>query len=116
MSGLLITTFYSHHISQGTKVVEGLALKLPKENAKCFSTKAFKKLEKLRLLQLAGVQLDGDFEHLSRNLRWLSWNGFPLTCIPSSFYQGNLVSIELVNSNIKLVWKKTQVLTFLLVF
>nr|WIL60015.1 nodulation protein [Melilotus officinalis] len=31
----------------GTKVVEGLALKLPKANAKCFSTKAFKKMEKL---------------------------------------------------------------------
>ncbi|MCH79878.1 TMV resistance protein N-like [Trifolium medium] len=92
----------------GTKVVEALALMLPRANAKCFSTKAFKKMTRLRLLQLAGVQLDGDFEYLSRNLRWLSWNGFPLTCIPTSFYLGNLVSIELENSNIKLLWKETQ--------
>ncbi|XP_058755505.1 disease resistance protein RUN1-like isoform X1 [Vicia villosa] len=91
----------------GTKAVEGLALKLPIANSKCFSTKAFKKMKRLRLLQLVGVQLDGDFEYLSRNLRWLCWNGFPLTCIPSNFYQGNLVSMELENSNMKFVWKET---------
>ena len=85
-------------------------MKLPRANAKCFNTKAFKKMTRLRLFQLAGVQLDGDFEYLSRNLRWLSWNGFPLTCIPRSFYNGNLVSIELVNSNVKFLWKETQVL------
>ncbi|XP_027187598.1 disease resistance protein RUN1-like [Cicer arietinum] len=97
----------------GTKAVEGLALNLPIASSKCFSTKAFKKMKRLRLLQLGGVQLDGDFEYLSRNLRWLCWNGFPLTCIPSNFYQGNLVSIELVNSNIRLVWKETQRLEML---
>ncbi|GAU29185.1 hypothetical protein TSUD_276040 [Trifolium subterraneum] len=93
--------------SGGTKAVEGLALKLPKDSAKCYSTTAFKKMKKLRLLKLDGVKLDGDFEYLSRNLRWLSWNGFPLSCIPTNFYQGNLVSIELENSNVKLMWKDT---------
>ncbi|MCH81683.1 TMV resistance protein N-like [Trifolium medium] len=38
----------------GTKAVEGLALKLPIVSSKCFSTKAFKKMKRLRLLQLAG--------------------------------------------------------------
>ncbi|PNY14991.1 disease resistance protein (TIR-NBS-LRR class) [Trifolium pratense] len=92
----------------GTKVVEGLTLKLQKADAKCFTTKAFKNMTRLRLLQLVGVQLDGDFEYLSRNLRWISWNGFPLTCIPTSFYLGNLVSIELVNSNVEFLWIKAQ--------
>nr|WIL60017.1 nodulation protein [Melilotus officinalis] len=92
----------------GTNDVEGLALNLPTTNGKGFSTKVFEKMKKLRLLQLAGVQLDGDFEYLSRNLTWLSWNGFPLKCIPSSFYQKNLVSIELVNSNVKHVWEEPQ--------
>jgi hypothetical protein len=67
-------------------------------------------MKKLRLLQLSGVKLDGDFEYVSRNLRWLSWNGFPLSYIPRDFYLGNLVSIELENSNIKVVWKWPQVL------
>ncbi|CAI8594231.1 unnamed protein product [Vicia faba] len=92
----------------GTKAVEGLALKLPIASSKCFSTKAFKKMKRLRLLQLVGIRLDGDFEYLSRNLRWLCWNGFPLTCIPSDFYQRNIVSMELENSNMRVVWKETQ--------
>jgi hypothetical protein len=97
-------------VSKGTKAIKGLCLKLPRATAKCFSTKAFKKMKKLRLLQLSGVNLDGDFEYLSRNLRWLSWNGFSLTYIPANFYRENLVSIELENSNVKLVWKEAQVL------
>jgi len=73
-------------------------------------------MKRLRLLQLAGVKLDGNFEYLSKNLRWLSWNAFPLTCIPTDFYQENLVSIELENSNVKVVWKENQVLVLILVF
>jgi hypothetical protein len=73
-------------------------------------------MKKLRLLQLSGVKLDVDFEYVSRNLRWLSWNGFPLSCIPTNFYQGNLVSIELENSSVKLMWKDTPVLILILIF
>ena len=98
------------YISQGTKIVEGLTLKLSGRSAQRFSTKAFKKMKKLRLLQLSGAQLDGDFKYLSRKLRWLHWNGFPLECIPSNFHQRNIVSIELENSNVKLVWQQMQVL------
>ncbi|CAJ2665830.1 unnamed protein product [Trifolium pratense] len=92
----------------GTKAIKGMSLKLPRANAKCFSSKAFKKMKRLRLLQLSGVNLDGDFEYLSRNLRWLSWNGFSLTYIPANLYREKLVSIELENSNVKLVWKEAQ--------
>nr|WIL59990.1 nodulation protein [Melilotus officinalis] len=92
----------------GTKAVEGLTLKLPGHSAQRFNTKAFENMKKLRLLQLSGAQLDGDFKYLSSTLRWLHWNGFPLTFIPSNFYQRNIVSIELENSNVKLVWKEMQ--------
>jgi len=91
-------------------------LKLPGRSAQRFSTKAFENMKKLRLLQLSGVQLDGDFKYLSRNLKWLHWNGFPLTCIPSNLDQRNIVSIELENSNIKLVWKEMQVLIWSFIF
>lgn len=100
----------SFFLSQGTKAIEGLALKLPRTNTKCLSTKAFKEMKKLRLLQLAGVQLVGDFKYLSKDLRWLCWHGFPLACIPTNLYQGSLVSIELENSNVNLLWKEAQVL------
>lgn len=108
---VFVFLFVICYISQGTQAVEGLVLKLT-PNVKCFSTKAFENMKKLRLLQLAGVQLDGDFQYLSKNLRWLCWNGFPFTCIPRNFYQRNLVSIELENSNIKFLRKEMQVLIF----
>jgi hypothetical protein len=91
----------------------GLSLKLPKANAKCFSTKAFENMKSLRLLQLAEVKLDGDFEYVSRDLRLLSWNG--LSHIPTNFYGENLVSIELEIINVKLLWKNTVVLLLTIV-
>jgi hypothetical protein len=103
-------------VSKGTQAIKGVALKLPTANAKCFCSKAFKKMKRLRLLQLAGVKLDGDFEYLSKNLRWLSWKEFSLTSIPANFYRENLVSIELENSNVKLLWKEAQVLILISFF
>jgi len=101
-------------MSQGKNSVTGLALKLPKGNTNCFSTKAFKKMKRLRLLQLAEVKLDGDFEYVSRDLRLLSWNG--LSHIPTNFYGENLVFIELENSKVELLWMITVVLLLILVF
>jgi hypothetical protein len=72
-------------------------------------TKAFKKMDKLRLLQLSGVQFDGDYKYLSRHLRWLSWCEFPLKFIPADFHQDNLVAIDLKYSNLVRVWEKSQV-------
>ncbi|KAK7313173.1 hypothetical protein VNO77_37654 [Canavalia gladiata] len=92
----------------GTKAIQGLALKL--ENTTCLKTKAFKKMYNLRLLQLASVLLDGDYKHLSRDLRWLCWNGFPLSYIPAEFHQESLVAIELKYSNLKQIWTKGQML------
>ncbi|PNX87011.1 disease resistance protein (TIR-NBS-LRR class), partial [Trifolium pratense] len=93
---------------KGTKAVEGLALEFPRENTVCLETKAFKKMKKLRLLRIAGVQLNGDFEYLSGELSWLHWHGFPSTYIPTEFQLGSLVSMELKYSNLKQLWKKSQ--------
>ncbi|XP_045827449.1 uncharacterized protein LOC123919545 isoform X2 [Trifolium pratense] len=95
---------------KGTEAVKGLALEFPRENTVCLNTKAFKKMNKLRLLQLSGVQLHGDFKYLSKDLRWLYWHGFPSTYTPTEFQQGSLVSIELKYSNLKQLWKKSQIL------
>ncbi|MED6119791.1 hypothetical protein PIB30_014838 [Stylosanthes scabra] len=92
----------------GTKALEGLTLKLT--NTICLKTEAFKEMKKLRLLQLAGVQLGGDFEYISRDLRWLYWHGFPLKYMPSNFSQTSLVSIELESSSLKLLWKEPKLL------
>ncbi|XLT83615.1 hypothetical protein HN873_005368, partial [Arachis hypogaea] len=82
------------------KAVKGLSLKLPTTNSICLSTEAFKTMSRLKLLQLASVQLNGEFKHVSRYLRWMSWHGFPLTYTPKDCYQPNIISIELENSKL----------------
>ena len=74
-----------------------------------FTTKAFAEMQILRLLQLNFVHLDGSYEHLSKNLRWLCWNGFPLTSIPRHFDQRKLVAINLKYSNLEQVWENPKV-------
>ncbi|XP_058729207.1 disease resistance protein RPP4-like [Vicia villosa] len=94
----------------GTEAVKGLNLEFPGKNTVCLNTNAFKKMNKLRLLQLAGVQLNGDFKNLSTDLRGLYWHGFPSTYTPAGFRQGRLVVVELKYSNLKQIWKKSQML------
>ncbi|CAI8608217.1 unnamed protein product [Vicia faba] len=96
--------------NSGTKAVEGLVLKSENTGRVHFNTYSFKKMDGLRLLQLDGVDLNGDYGNLSKKLRWLHWRGFTLNYIPDEFYQGNLVVINLKHSNIKKVWNKTQLM------
>ncbi|RDX60563.1 TMV resistance protein N, partial [Mucuna pruriens] len=94
----------------GTEAIEGLALKMQRTSRVCFNTETFEKMKRLRLLQLDHVQLAGDYGHLPKQLRWVYWQGFPLTNIPENFYQGNIVAINLKHSYLKLVWKEPQLL------
>ena len=97
--------------------VEGLALKLPtsevnfntKRSEVNFDTKTFIKMERLRLLQLDYAQLTGDYEYLSKELRWLRWHGCPLKFIPNNFYPRKIVAIDLQYSNLREVWKDPKV-------
>ena len=89
--------------------VEGISLKLQRSSKVNFSTEAFIKMQRLRLLQLDHVQLTGDYEYLSKELRWLRWHGFPLEFIPNNFYPRKIVAIDLRYSNLREVWKDTKV-------
>ncbi|XP_062153300.1 disease resistance protein RPV1-like isoform X2 [Alnus glutinosa] len=94
---------------EGTEAVEGLTLKFSRLNTVNFGTRAFIKMQRLRLLQLDHVHLStGDYEHLSKELRWLRWHGFPLKHLPNEFYSRNLVAIDLRYSNLTQVWKNSE--------
>ncbi|XP_028751294.1 TMV resistance protein N-like [Neltuma alba] len=88
----------------------GLALNLSQTDKDYFSTKAFEQMKRLRLLRLGNVKLEGDFKHMSRDLRWLYWLGFPLKYIPANFYQKNLVSIELKYSSLRELLERLKIL------
>ncbi|KAK2352792.1 disease resistance protein RUN1 [Trifolium repens] len=92
-----------------TETVEGLVLKSQRTGF-CFNTDSFKEMKKLRLLQLDGVDLTGDYGYLSKQLRWVDWQRFTFNFIPVEFDQGNLVVFELKYSNVKQVWPETKLL------
>ncbi|KAB2613985.1 TMV resistance protein N-like [Pyrus ussuriensis x Pyrus communis] len=96
----------------GTEAVEGLKLLLPEhsDDEQSFSTKAFKKMRRLKFLELKNVKLTGSYKHLSKELRSLYWNGFPLEAIPADFDQRNLVYMGLRYSKIVRVWEDSDLL------
>ncbi|XP_059296933.1 disease resistance protein Roq1-like isoform X2 [Lycium ferocissimum] len=93
-----------HDVLQGNKgsekvevlKVEGQAL-----SGVSLSTKAFKKMKNLRVLIIDELHISGDFELLSKELRWFSWLKCPLKCIPSKFPAEKLVVLDMKESNIQ---------------
>ncbi|XP_058197283.1 disease resistance protein RPV1-like [Rhododendron vialii] len=94
----------------GTEAVEGLFLNLAEPNDIQVNPRAFEKMNRLWLLHLNYVNLSVGYEHISKRLLWLCWNGFPLKCVPSKLYMENLVTLDLSHSRLKQVWKGTKIL------
>ncbi|KAG5514365.1 hypothetical protein RHGRI_035691 [Rhododendron griersonianum] len=74
------------------------------------NSKAFEKMNRLWLLHLNNVHLKEGYEHISRKLLWLCWNGFPLKCLPSNLHMENLVTLDLRYSSLKKAWNGTKIL------
>ncbi|XP_048435292.1 disease resistance protein RPV1-like [Pyrus x bretschneideri] len=95
----------------GTEAIRGLTLVLPENSDEHpFRTKAFKKMRYLKFLQLNYVKLTGSYRHLSNELRFLCWHGFPLEVIPEDFDLRNLVLIDLSYSKLVRVWEDSDLL------
>ncbi|KAG5588611.1 hypothetical protein H5410_049045 [Solanum commersonii] len=77
-------------------VVERWALKGVK-----LSTKAFQKMINLRVLKIDDLHISGDFDLLPKELRWLSWKGCPLKCIPLNFPAEKLVVLNMEGSDVQ---------------
>ncbi|KAI8522805.1 hypothetical protein RHMOL_Rhmol13G0025000 [Rhododendron molle] len=94
----------------GTEAVEGLFLNFNELNEIQVNSKAFEKMNRLWLLHLNYVHLREGYEHISRKLLWLCWNGFPLKCLPSNMHLDNLVALDLRYSSLKKAWDGTKIL------
>nr|DAD42981.1 TPA_asm: hypothetical protein HUJ06_001211 [Nelumbo nucifera] len=92
---------------KGTKKIEGL---LYSGKYQRLSTKVFEKMKKLRLLRVDFIHLEGDYQHLPKQLKWLRWNQFPLESIPADFNLKELVVLEMRCSNLRQVWAETKLL------
>ncbi|KAF3616833.1 putative TMV resistance protein N-like isoform X2 [Capsicum annuum] len=87
--------------NKGTEKVEVLMVDPGALKDANLSTKTFKKMKNLRVLKIDELHINGDFELLSKELRWLSWQKCPLKCIPSHFPAEKLVILKMQGSNIQ---------------
>ena len=66
--------------------------------------RGFSNMKKLRLLIVYSESDCQDLEHLSNELQFLEWKGFPLNSFPPSFQPHRLVELNLHSSQIKQLW------------
>ncbi|KAD5802425.1 hypothetical protein E3N88_13785 [Mikania micrantha] len=92
---------------QGTRNIVGLSLDmrmLEKEKLSGslqLKTEALSKMDKLKFLQLNHVKVNGSYENVSKELRWLSMHGFHFKSIPSELPLEKLVVLDMSYSKIE---------------
>ncbi|KAD1839810.1 hypothetical protein E3N88_42224 [Mikania micrantha] len=64
-------------------------------------TDALSKMDKLKLLQLNYVKINGSYENVSKELRWLCMHGFHLKSIPSELPLEKVVVLDMSYSKIE---------------
>ncbi|XP_057995161.1 disease resistance protein RPV1-like isoform X2 [Hevea brasiliensis] len=100
----------------GTEKVEGIFLDTSKMGEVEMSSRAFARMYNLRLLKIfdsrvgnnCKVHLPHGLESLSEELRYLHWDAYPLSSMPSNFNGENLVELNLAYSNVKQLWTGVQ--------
>ncbi|XP_031380602.1 TMV resistance protein N-like isoform X2 [Punica granatum] len=90
---------------EGTSKVEAISLEGYhfSEEADCLDDEMFRKLSRLRILELDGARLDGNFEGLFHQLRWLSWHRENVSP-PENLTLKNLIVLDLSRSLIHEDW------------
>ncbi|XP_074380950.1 disease resistance protein Roq1-like isoform X1 [Apium graveolens] len=97
---------------QNWKDIEGLVLDLTQSTEKQINTQIFKKLPKLRLLEIHNVDgIKGHFKNSFQELRCIHWNYCPWTRLPSSFRPKKLLSMIMQHSNFKTLWDDAMLFT-----
>lgn len=105
-------------VFQGSKSVIGIHFDSSELSGELYiSERAFKPMSKLKFLRVKGGWSDQNLildtpqslDCLSRKLRLLEWNCFPMTCLPFNFRMEYLVELSLRNSKLEKLWEGNQV-------
>ncbi|XP_048439829.1 disease resistance protein RPV1-like isoform X1 [Pyrus x bretschneideri] len=101
-----------HHVltqNTATEAVESIILDLSfsKPEVVYFSSEAFVKMTKLRLLKIHGYNGYSceNLKFVLHELRSLIWKCFPLKSLPSNFIAKNLVELDMQNSLVEHLWE-----------
>ncbi|XP_034680298.1 disease resistance protein RPV1-like [Vitis riparia] len=103
----------------GSKAIEAIFLDMCTSREISFTTEAFERMERLRLLKIywscgflnymgkpcQKLLLPEDFQFPSDYLRYLHWEGYSLKSLPSNFDGENLIELNLQHSNIEHLWQ-----------
>ncbi|EOA39485.1 hypothetical protein CARUB_v10008094mg [Capsella rubella] len=77
------------------------------EKPKCYEitirVEPFVPMNKLRLLQINHVNLEGNLKLLPSELKWIQWKGCPLENLPPDFLAGQIAVVDLSESRIRRV-------------
>ncbi|XP_049406344.1 disease resistance protein RPV1-like [Solanum stenotomum] len=93
--------------NKGSNLIEGISAIHPKVKDLTVETKSFARMDRLKIFQAKGMNITGSFKNLFEDLRWLSWQNFPLKCLPTDIHLTKLVALDMQYSNIVEVWQST---------
>ncbi|KAH7529276.1 hypothetical protein FEM48_Zijuj05G0167300 [Ziziphus jujuba var. spinosa] len=85
----------------GTNAIEGIKLVLPEQKTLYLSSKAFKKMKRLRLLIFHNVILSTTIEYLPTELRFIDWPRYQFPTLPLNPGPKQLVILNMPNSHIQ---------------
>ncbi|CAN6855904.1 unnamed protein product, partial [Brassica oleracea] len=102
----------------GTKKILGISLDTDEIGELCLHENAFTGMRNLRFLEIYSndrleqewdgevkLHLPKNFDYLPPKLRLLSWDEYPMRCMPSKFCPENLVKFEMQNSKLEKLWE-----------
>ncbi|XP_028773069.1 disease resistance protein RPP2B-like [Neltuma alba] len=93
--------------------VEAIVLDLEEPKGVALRSDALPNMINLRLLIFRNVQFYGNLDNLSSKLRYVSWDQYPFTCLPSSFQSDTLVQLIMPDSNMTQGWEGKMMLPML---
>lgn len=119
---LKITYFLRLFPFQGTERVLGISLDMSEVGELYISEKVFSRMKNLRFLKfytnLGNKEVKKEvkmhlaykgLDYLSRKLRLLHWEAFPMSSLPFGFRTENLVELTMEDSKLIKVWDEIRV-------
>ncbi|KAM7469007.1 hypothetical protein LguiA_007190 [Lonicera macranthoides] len=94
-------------VSEGTENIEGILLHPPRKREYTIemATEAFRRMAKLRLLEIRNTCFPKSPNYLPNELRWIDWDKYPLNSLPTTFEADILVGLRLHHSRLKQLWE-----------
>ncbi|XP_031501703.2 disease resistance protein RUN1-like [Nymphaea colorata] len=99
---------------KGRENIKGIALQSEKGKQTCVGAEAFETMTKLTLLHINHTEIEGDFRHFPKKVKWLEWKGCMKESLPDELSLEKAVILDLSYSMISQVWTHVRLHTKML--